>query len=228
MKLAQWSIILGASSMALAATPAINPGHEFHLQRRALELPEQDVHLFARSPIPPIGMAPEQIADGNPMTEMQERLRQAVAGIPGQPPSSSEQPGGSGQGNRMSPELAAQSKHLEEMTKRRDALQRSLDKKLERNERRRLQRESKQNRADMKEVDKINQMGQAGQKKGVLHSTKKKVKGIFRGKNYQGKTVEEKQAARFHRLQQKRAARSETVQQKKMRLKAAIAQMRGR
>ncbi|KAK5673627.1 hypothetical protein QVD99_001064 [Batrachochytrium dendrobatidis] len=54
MKLVQLNILLGVSSMALAATPAINSEHESHLQRRALELPEQDVHMFARSPIPQV------------------------------------------------------------------------------------------------------------------------------------------------------------------------------
>ncbi|KAK5673635.1 hypothetical protein QVD99_001072 [Batrachochytrium dendrobatidis] len=56
MKLVQWSIVLGFSSMALAAVPSDSPEDNPNLQRRALELelPEQDVHMFARSPIPPV------------------------------------------------------------------------------------------------------------------------------------------------------------------------------
>ncbi|OAJ45156.1 hypothetical protein BDEG_28317 [Batrachochytrium dendrobatidis JEL423] len=38
--------------MALAAVPNSDSKDKFHLQRRALESPEQGVHLFARSPTP--------------------------------------------------------------------------------------------------------------------------------------------------------------------------------
>ncbi|KAK6091363.1 hypothetical protein MT418_008147 [Batrachochytrium dendrobatidis] len=54
MKLAQWSIILGVSSMALATVSPDSLDDKSSLQRRALESSEQDVHMFARSPIPPV------------------------------------------------------------------------------------------------------------------------------------------------------------------------------
>ncbi|EGF81978.1 hypothetical protein BATDEDRAFT_23755 [Batrachochytrium dendrobatidis JAM81] len=83
MKLVQWSILLGVSSMALAATPAINLEHESHLQRRALELSEQDVHMFARSPIPVIPTA-QGIADGGTLSGIQQNPTNAVPGNSGQ------------------------------------------------------------------------------------------------------------------------------------------------
>ncbi|OAJ44733.1 hypothetical protein BDEG_27934 [Batrachochytrium dendrobatidis JEL423] len=66
--------------MALAATPAINPGHEFHLQRRALELPEQDVHLFARSPIPPVIPAAQQ-PGGSDLSAFSPELKARIDSI---------------------------------------------------------------------------------------------------------------------------------------------------
>ncbi|KAJ8324324.1 hypothetical protein O5D80_006401 [Batrachochytrium dendrobatidis] len=83
MKLVQLNILLGVSSMALAATPAINSEHESHLQRRALELSEQDVHMFARSPIPVIPIA-QGIADGGTLSGIQQNPTNAVPGNSGQ------------------------------------------------------------------------------------------------------------------------------------------------
>ncbi|OAJ40759.1 hypothetical protein BDEG_24459 [Batrachochytrium dendrobatidis JEL423] len=69
--------------MALAATPAINLEHESHSQRRALELPEQDMHLFARSPIPVIPTA-QGIADGGTLSGIQQNPTNAVPENSGQ------------------------------------------------------------------------------------------------------------------------------------------------
>ncbi|KAJ8329439.1 hypothetical protein QVD99_006451 [Batrachochytrium dendrobatidis] len=52
MRLTQWGILLGVSSMALAAVSPDSSDDKSNLQRRALESPEQGVHLFARSPTP--------------------------------------------------------------------------------------------------------------------------------------------------------------------------------
>ncbi|KAK6091701.1 hypothetical protein MT418_007820 [Batrachochytrium dendrobatidis] len=78
MKLAQWSIILGASSMALAAVSPDSSDDKSSLQRRALESSEQDVHMFARSPIPPVNMTPEEKAILKSMEEERDKLKDAL------------------------------------------------------------------------------------------------------------------------------------------------------
>ncbi|KAK6092990.1 hypothetical protein MT418_006976 [Batrachochytrium dendrobatidis] len=102
MKLAQWNIVLGASSMALAAVSSGNSGHEFHLQRRALELSEQDMHLFARSPIPVIPTV-QGMSDGGTLSGIQQKLIDTVPGNSGQSGGSGQAPGSSGQANPVNP-----------------------------------------------------------------------------------------------------------------------------
>ncbi|KAK5665482.1 hypothetical protein QVD99_007830 [Batrachochytrium dendrobatidis] len=117
MKLAQWSIILGASSMALAAVSPDSSDDKSNLQRRALESSEQDVHMFARSPIPPVNMTPEEKAILKSMEEERDKLKDALEKAKQRETELNQRSKDEGldQASQLSPELRSEVERLAQM-----------------------------------------------------------------------------------------------------------------
>ncbi|KAJ8322512.1 hypothetical protein O5D80_001904 [Batrachochytrium dendrobatidis] len=233
MKLVQWSIVLGFSSMALAAVPSDSPEDNPNLQRRALELelPEQDVHMFARSPMP-------QVLDSDSM------------------------PGGSGQSDSLSQRRLIRQQNLEKierMTVERDKLQKSLDAKraklrsglspsdpdwmspgLKKSLGMVQKAKEKQEQKAARKLRKQSENQNQGRKKGLMS----RIRGAFKGKpkGTPSATKAQKKAARaarheridkkydprMQRLKEKQAARAQVIAQKRAQFSSSFGKMMGK
>ncbi|OAJ44717.1 hypothetical protein BDEG_27919 [Batrachochytrium dendrobatidis JEL423] len=103
--------------MALAAVSPDSSDDKSNLQRRALESSEQDVHMFARSPIPPVNMTPEEKAILKSMEEERDKLKDALEKAKQRETELNQRSKDEGldQASQLSPELRSEVERLAQM-----------------------------------------------------------------------------------------------------------------